>query len=324
MSSLLAFAEQTSLPQLQLRDKKGHIQCSAFVNAFAVTSQQDEYIRPNGSGKQTVSAHGLWYISLLGAPGTGTTLQAIYAGAVENNTSHTLYLEGVGKVVLGNQRETLINQGYATHWNYHHQPFTVSRGALGENNPVRSMGGIHLVLEPRQVSVADPQRAALVEKRRRIKGAKGPRKLREEAIASTGNIDASDPEMRKQAGDLPWFLLLIPGDRQHDALFRQQLFGSFLAKRLPWPLKREWYEPLWIRCQAAHMIERLRVWSYGLPLPTSEQGTPQFSEGKLSLGHYPVQSDGFLCTPQPAFLAQVVHSLLTKDSEDLQAQLHAA
>jgi len=79
----VAFAEHTTLPQLQLRDKKDVVQCSAFVNAFAVTREQGWYSRPNGSGRMRTMAYGLWYLSLLGEPGTGTTLQALYAGATE-------------------------------------------------------------------------------------------------------------------------------------------------------------------------------------------------------------------------------------------------
>src|SRR5258708_15322401 len=125
MSSTLtrAFAEITHLPVLQVRDRRtDQVRCSAFVNAFAVTRTEDRYTRPNGSGRAQEFARGLWYLSLIGAPGTGTTLQAIYGAAVENNTSHWLHLEGVGKVVLGNQRRTLIDQGDATHWHYVQEP----------------------------------------------------------------------------------------------------------------------------------------------------------------------------------------------------------
>jgi hypothetical protein len=308
----VAFAEQSTLPQLQLRDRKGALQCSAYVNAFAVTSQPGWYARPNGNGRSRALASGLWYLSLLGAPGTGTTLQALYGGATENNVSHTLYLEGVGEVALGNQREDLIAQGYATHWNYLQQPVVlappVGDGVQQsvETHP-KALRGVHGILEPRQMTVADPLRAALSAPRRRARQGKGThaRKQREEAVLSTGSSDAADPETRQQAGDLPCFLLLIPGDKHQDTAFRQQLFLSFLSKRLPWPLKQEWANALWEASCSAGMVEQLTIWSYGMPGLSGNEPI-----AALPTGHVPVLSASYLCTPQPAFLAQVVERLI--------------
>jgi len=320
----VAFAEQTTLPQLQLLDKKGVVQCSAYVNAFAVTRQEAWYARPNGNGKSRSQARGLWYLSLVGEPGTGTTLQALYGGATENSAAHSLSLDGIGAVVLGNHREDLVKQGYATHWNYSQQPLTVQPPALpmspislltseepepAQSEPARPrpIRGIHGILEPRQLTVADPLRAMLTAPRRRAKKRKGERaaKHKEEAFLSTGRVESSDPETRKQAADLPCFLLLIPGHRAHEAQFRPHLFLSFLGRRLPWPLKSEWAEPLWEACLSAGMVEQLDVWSYGLPFPGRRAAMATLPEGSA-----PVLVDGYLCTPQPAFLAQVVERLI--------------
>lgn len=314
----LAFAEQATLPQMQLRDKKGSMQCSAYVNAFAVTRQKAWYARPNGSGKSRCQAHGLWYLSLLGEPGTGTTIQALYGGATENNAAHTLYLEGIGEVVLGNHREDLVSQGYGTHWHYHQQPLTIAPPAPpssplenaqrnGERPRSKPIRGIHGLLEPRQMTVADPHRATLAAPRKRAKKGKGERarRLSEETMLATGHVEAADPETRKLAADQPCFLLLIPGHRQQDASFRPHLFLSFLSRRIPWPLKQEWAAPLWEACLSAGMIEQLVVWSYGLPFPGRRRMAAVLPDGLA-----PVLADGYLCTPQPAYLAQVVEQLI--------------
>ncbi len=313
----VAFAEHTTLPQLQLRDKKDVVQCSAFVNAFAVTREQGWYSRPNGSGRMRTMAYGLWYLSLLGEPGTGTTLQALYAGATENNVSHILHLKGIGEVVLGNQREDLLDQGYATHWHYTQQPVAIAPPSVPAEKQVPALApsggyvkpfrGVHGILEPRQMTIVDPQRADLTAPRRRAKKGKGARanKRQEEAVLSTGSADTADPETRHQAADLPCFLLLIPGHHQQDSSFRCALFLSFLSRRLPWPLKNEWAQPLWEACLGAGMIEQLLVWSYGMPLPGSSKPAVGLPEGC-----FPMISDGYLCTPQPAYLAQVVERLV--------------
>lgn len=314
----VAFAEQATLPQVQLRDKKGTIQCSAYVNAFAVTHQKTWYARPNGSGKSRRQARGLWYLSLLGEPGTGTTLQALYGGATENNAAHTLYLEGIGEVVLGNHREDLVDQGYGTHWNYTQQPLVITphswslpatekEQSQDERPKRRAIRGIHGLLEPRQMTVADPLRATLAAPRRRAKKGKGERaqRQREEVMLATGRVEAADPETRQITADRPCFLLLIPGYRQQETAFRPQLFLSFLSRRIPWPLKQEWAAPLWEACVSAGMVEQLLVWSYGLPLPGQRRTAAILPDGAV-----PVLSDGYLCTPQPAYLAQVVERLI--------------
>ncbi len=319
IQTFVAFAEQTTLPQIQLRDKKGEIQCSTYVNAFAVTREQGWYSRPNGSGRSRSQAHGLWYLSLLGEPGTGTTLQAIYGGATENNAAHTLYLEGIGEVVLGNHHEELVSRGYATHWNYIQQPLLIAppAGAFsstgdgqegdGHSKP-RAIRAIHGILEPRQLTVVDPLRASLTAPRRRVKKGKGERGRRhkEEAFLSTGHAEAFDQNTRKMAANQPCFLLLVPGHRHDDASFRQDLFFSFLSRRLPWPLKQEWAEPLWEACLSTGTVEQLVVWSYGLPLPGQNE-----TKAALPAGLSPVLSDGYLCTPQPAYLAKIVEQLVT-------------
>jgi len=312
----IAFAEHTTLPHIQLLDKKGTLQCSAYVNAFAVTREQDWYARPNGSSQSRRWAHGLWYLSLLGEPGSGTTLQAIYGGATENNAAHRLSLEGIGEVVLGNYREELVSRGYATHWNYIQQPIVLpslssaSAGqAHGEHTKPRAIRALHGILEPRQLTVADPLRASLTGPRRRAtKGERG-RKRKEEAVLSTGQAEAADPETRRMAAEQPCFLLLIPGYRQDDPAFRQDLFLSFLSRRLPWPLKQEWAEQLWEACLSTGMIEHLVVWSYGLPLPGHHKAA-----ATLPAGLSPILADSYLCTPQPAHLATVVEHLVTSRS----------
>src|SRR5579875_2347399 len=43
-----------------------------------------------------------------------------------SDLSHILHLKGIGEVVLGNQREDLLDQGYATHWHYTQQPVAIA------------------------------------------------------------------------------------------------------------------------------------------------------------------------------------------------------
>lgn len=65
---------------------------------------------------------------------------------------------------------------------------------------------------------------------------------------------------------------------------------------------------LFQRPSPSGQVEQLSVWSYGLPLPG--QSETAVTPAALS----PVLSDGYLCTPQPDFLAQVVEQLVASRS----------
>jgi hypothetical protein len=63
--------------------------------------------------------------------------------------------------------------------------------------------------------------------------------------------------------------------------------------------------PFTISYDSAGMVEQLDVWSYGLPLPGQRA-----TMAMLPTGLATVLAEGYLCTPQPALLAQIVERLI--------------
>lgn len=70
-------------------------------------------------------------------------------------------------------------------------------------------------------------------------------------------------------------------------------------------LERAQVLPLTISYDSAGMVEQLGVWIYGLPSP-GQRATMAMRPPGLA----PVLTEGYLCTPQAALLAQIVARLI--------------
>jgi hypothetical protein len=140
----------------------------ARVNAFVVGQTRRAMPQSNLAGQTADrdrspgcpgAAADLWYLSLVGAHGQSTTLRALWANLVSNR-AHSVWLEGVGSVALGQHRLDLAQLGYPIHWTYR-------QGVVA---PGREVQGI---LEPDALTCYDPLLAPQTI-RRRDRGAAGP------------------------------------------------------------------------------------------------------------------------------------------------------
>lgn len=284
----------------------------------------------------------LWYLSLTGARGQGTTLRALWANLVSNR-ARSVWLEGVGSVALGQHRLDLAQLGYPIHW-------TFRQGVVG---PGREMQG---VLEADALTCYDPLLAPTDTRRSRERTAPPPGQTDHTAqtggagrvgrlgrsrvaggaltlsthsgagtagmagMAGTGGSDGAAEAAAREAR--PLFLLLIRSGRPPIGGSDAQLSGSeddvtdrdailakqhlrFLSTRIAWlPYYPRWAAYLWERAREHGEAERLRVWCYAPPKPETT-GT---SDGEHVPGAArPLDSrsyliGAYLCRPDPLAL----------------------
>lgn len=278
----------------------------------------------------------LWYLSLVGARGQGTSLRAVWANLVSNH-SRAVWLEGVGSVTLGHSRLDLAGLGYPIHWTYRQAVIPPSRDVQG-------------VLESDALTCHDPllvPHQSRSHSRRPAAGtAKGPgqgevQSTRGSAVGMVGNkadggaltltsaassADGTDEAAAREAR--PIFLLLVPTmrspsrtepsvsgstertDEQARDEWLARLHLRYLAARIPWlPYYPAWSTYLWQRARERGEAEALHVWCYGGSEPQQaraavgetgeDRPSAQIADDRGS-GSY--LTAAFLCRPDPLAL----------------------
>jgi len=281
----------------------------------------------------------LWYLSLTGARGQGTTLRALWANLVSNR-ARSVWLEGVGSVALGQHRLDLAQLGYPIHW-------TFRQGVVG---PGREMQG---VLEADALTCYDPLLAPTDTRRSRertappsgqtdhtaqtgdagragrvgrSRAAAGARTLSTQpcagtaGMAGTGGSDGATEAAAREAR--PLFLLLLRGERppiggsdaqltgpEDDEIERRAILAKqhlrFLSTRIAWlPYYPRWAAYLWERAREHGEAERLRAWCYAPPKPetTDDSDGENVPGAARPLDSQPYLIGAYLCRPDPLAL----------------------
>ena len=317
----------------------------ARVNAFVVGQTRRTVPQSNSAGQTADrdrspgcpgAAADLWYLSLVGARGQGTTLRALWANLVSNR-AHSVWLEGVGSVALGQHRLDLAQLGYPIHWTYR-------QGVVA---PGREVQGI---LEADALTCYDPLLVPQMGRRRDRTRGSGHRSAdktgsagreghaRAEGGALTlstqsaaGVVGAAGPGGSGGNGGAdeaaardarPLFLVLVRGDqvpadverRERDDGSQDKILAAlhlrFLSTRIAWlPYYPRWGAYLWERARDSGEAERLRTWCYTSaspdPEPTvgSDANTNRNGAGVTSVpGNSPLLVDAYLCRPDPLAL----------------------
>lgn len=295
----------------------------------------------------------LWYLSLVGARGQGTTLRALWANLVSNH-NRAVWLEGIGSVMLGQHRLDLADLGYPIPWTYRQAVLMPSRDVQG-------------VLESDLLTCHDPLLIPGASRalRRRSDHASAARSGRD---ASHGRIAAPVPGSHQGAGSdtsdhaavsniqgrggegaaaaraggrdggvtlstasgsgeeahavaareaRPLFLLLARGTDDADRASLPRLHLCYLAARIPWlPYYPAWADYLWQRARERREAEELTVWCYGMPkLPMAGPHTGSGASGPTS--GEPGSQAGDNAPPRPvltsAYLCKPDPLALTED-----------
>ena len=321
-----ATPECTQLPRLSLRIG-GSDSFSAYVSE-AVVSKTPHEMAVRGRG----CLYALYHASLVAAAGQNSALQALYAGLV-NNPPATLYLEGVGEVMLFSHRLDLVEQGYSDlHWTYRQQRVTLPPATAG-TKAIRALQG---VLECEAATHFDPLAAEQQALRSRgnegvtTKKGKKPsdnltfstarraeikEKLAGAQAASRGLTPTTT--VVQQRAQKPLFLLFAPGSwaaQGLDASAQEerlaQLYLSFLDKRFELPLLSEWALPLYRAALADAAIEPLLVKGY--PQSILSDGAQMVP---LPEGGQPFIREAYLCRPDLSRVMQHVMALVRRERE---------
>lgn len=310
------------------------------VNAFVVGQTRRAVPQSNSAGQTADrdlspgcpgAAADLWYLSLVGARGQSTTLRALWANLVSNR-AHSVWLEGVGSVALGQHRLDLAQLGYPIHWTYRQGVVAPGRevqgileaDALTCYDPLlvpqtgrrrdRTRGGGH--------SSADKTGLAGKEGLARAEG--GTLTLSTQSAAGVagaagpGGSAGADEAAARDAH--PLFLLLVRGDqvpadverRERDDGYLDKILAAlhlrFLSTRIAWlPYYPRWGAYLWERARDSGEAERLRTWCYASPDPEptvgSDANAGSDGTGVTSVpGNRPLLADAYLCRPDPLAL----------------------
>lgn len=277
----------------------------------------------------------LWYLSLVGARGQGTSLRAVWANLVSNHT-RTVWLDGVGAVALGHSRLDLAGLGYPIHWTYRQALIPPSRDVQG-------------VLESDLLTCHDPllvPHAVRGRSRRASDGDRRGGRGAEDSVArvpgrvatpadgkadggavmltsAASSADGADETATREAR--PLFLLLVPdalprlptpsarelaGEQVRDE-WLARLHLRYLAARIAWlPYYPAWAAYLWRRARERGEAESLHVWCYPEPTHQAPNGTgetalrpdPYLVEGDTHSGSGPYLTAAYLCRPDPLAL----------------------
>ncbi len=262
----------------------------------------------------------LWYLSLVGARGHGTTMRALWANLVSNR-AHGVWLEGVGSVALGHHRLDLAQLGYPIHWTYRQAVVPPGRDVQG-------------VLEADALTCYDPLLAPNTAGRRsRTSTAKRTARtegsLVRDAGTSTLTLSSSSggsgegPEEVAAREARPLFLLLVHSDlhtqRRSDLVGMDgsgdtsslaKLHLRFLSTRIAWlPYYPRWAAYLWERALDRGEAELLRTWCYAPEAPSEVAEAEAGMEAEVRGIGFPSRSTvhsvltgAYLCRPEPLSL----------------------
>jgi hypothetical protein len=296
----LLFAETEQMPTLPMLTvkQKGQDGMHAYVTAYVVGTKRE--LMADGQARVP-----LYYLSMIGASGQGTTLRGLFASLASQRLSDGL-LDGVGKVALAHHQQPLASLG---RWHWQYDQVVLPAGA-----------GLHGILESPSLTCYDPVQGQMAGKARRSRSTVGNRRLPHTTGTETGtrptrgkrskdeacslstarNAKARADEQTSQQHD-PLFLLLVPGSKADDPTFLHHLHYAFLDRRVPWPLHPAWAAFLWQRGQSNGEIEALTVWGH----------TPASSAGTRTTA--PLAA-AYLCHPRIAELAHDLSRALARGS----------
>lgn len=279
-----------------------------------LSGARQEALSPGCAGGVT----DLWYLSLVGPHGQGTTMRALWANLVSNR-ERSVWLEGVGSVALGGHRLDLKELGYPIHWTFRQSLIPPSRDTHG-------------VLEADALTCYDPllipdtqRRRDRAGERKNLSGAvsrserpgrsssadgaftlssqgAGEREGGASSGGGTGSGESVEVAAAREAH--PVFLLLAPACsatpltqepqetwEADDTLARLHL--RFLATRIAWlPYYPTWAAYLWQRAVERGEAELLAVWRY-TPRPHASVA------GEAAAGPF---ERAYLCRPDPLAL----------------------
>jgi hypothetical protein len=180
--------------------------------------------------------HELYYLSMFGPKGSGSSLNAIFAGLVSQPSIREIYIEDLGPVALMHRSGRM--PGMSPSW-------SCSFAEFGTNK------AIHALVESNAISLWDPQQAIKVKKVTPQDG--GSKKLRQ--------VASKEGEMSEKVARVidrrPIFFMMVPPGEE-----ASKLHLSYLDKRCPFPLIDEWAPFLWDRALKTPEIEELEVWAF--------------------------------------------------------------
>ena len=297
-SSLFAETEQMpTLPMLTVK-QKGQDGMHAYVTAYVVGTKRE--LMTDGQARVP-----LYYLSMIGASGQGTTLRGLFASLASQRLGDGL-LDGVGSVALAHHQHHLAALG---RWHWQYDQVVLPAGA-----------GLHGILESPFLTCSDPVQGQMAGKARRSRSTAGNRQLPPAPGTETGMRPTRGKRSKDEACSLstarntkaragdqagqqhaPLFLLLVPGSKADDPTFLHHLHYAFLDRRVPWPLHPAWGAFLWQRGLSNGEIEALTVWGH---TPLSSAGT--CASAPLAAA--------YLCRPQIADLAHDLSCALARGS----------
>ncbi len=297
LSSLFTQAEsQPTLPMLTVK-QKGQDGMHAYVTAYVVGTKRE--LMTDGTARIP-----LYYLSIIGASGQGTTLRGIFASLASQRLGDGT-LDGVGTVALAHHQSSLASAG---RWHWQYDQVVLPAGV-----------GLHGILESPFLTCYDPLQGQMAGKVRRSRSTagngrllpatgtetgtrptRGKKRSKDEACSlSTARTTKARADEQSSPQRDPLFLLLVPGSKANDAPFLHHLHYAFLDRRVPWPLHPAWATFLWQRGLRSGEIEALTVWGY---VPPSSTGPA------VSL---PVAA-AYLCRPRVADLAHDLSGALAR------------
>jgi len=293
LSTPPALVERTTLPRIFVRTK-GTVKYHGHVSG---------YIAGPATRIQGINVVPLYYLSLVGMRGEGTTLQGIFSALTSTNPQD-IYLEGVGTVLLAHHQPSFSSLGYSIHWNY-------SQVETADQD-------LHAVIESNQLTMYDPVRGASPvkreRKRKRGQHAGPPKKARtkERIMLSTATrrtLGVAEEAINREKH--PAFLLLVPGIEEvprlaeetdeayqarrdeHITQFLSELYFAFLDVRAPWPMVLDWAPYLWQRACERGENTQLTAW-FAQPKASDEEEGEEGASQRLSP---PVFGQAWFCRP---------------------------
>ena len=216
--------------KVTLMDDRGNPAFQAYTNICIVSSKP--YIMKDNSRRRE-----LYYLSMFGPKGSGTSLNAIFAALVNASAIRDVYIEDIGYVALVHKSGRLPD--FTPSWSCEFAEFGTNRA-------------IHAVVESKQLSLWDPQQAMNGKMKKGTSDDNGKAKLKQQASKSEEMSDVIAQSLEKH----PLFFLMVPPDKVN-----HRLHLAYLDKRCPFPLLDEWSSFIWERAQRKPEIEQLEVWS---------------------------------------------------------------
>lgn len=213
-------------------DDRGNPAFQCYTNLFVVSKER--YSMKDDSKRRE-----LYYLSLFGPKGSGTSLSAIFAALVNSSVIREVYIEDIGPIALAHKSGRFPE--FTPSWSMEISEFGVNKA-------------LHAVIESKALTLWDPSQATMKAKK---VAAGDDDKAKQRASKSDEMSDKVAQSLERN----PIFSLLVPP--YEDA---QSLFLAYLDKRCPFPLHDEWSQFIWDYSMENKRVEQLEVWNAGEPI----------------------------------------------------------